>query len=57
MSEDELLFRESALVGAQHSSNKAEVLACSQCFCFVGSIEAQIALKLNAEGHAGRAYG
>ncbi|KAK9805419.1 hypothetical protein WJX73_003394 [Symbiochloris irregularis] len=53
VSEDELLFRERALVGAQHSSNKAEILACSQCFCFVGSIEAQIAWRLTNEGHAG----
>ena len=51
--EDDLLFREKPLVAAQHSSNKQEVLACSNCFRFVGPMETQLAWRLSSEPAAG----
>ena len=47
--EDELILREAPLVGVQHYDNKRQVLVCSHCFRFVGSIEAQIAWRLAAQ--------
>ena len=40
--EDELVFKEQPLVGAQHAGNKSAALVCSHCFRFLGSIQAQI---------------
>ena len=36
-------------MGVQHTGNKAAVRVCSRCFCFVGSIEAQLGLCLAAQ--------
>ena len=44
--EDQLIFREQALVGAQHTANRACAHVCSHCCAFVGSIEAQLSLCL-----------
>ncbi|XP_039040385.1 histone-lysine N-methyltransferase ATXR2-like [Hibiscus syriacus] len=40
--EEELIFKDQMLVGAQHPSNKIDCLVCSHCFKFIGSIEKQI---------------
>ena len=40
--EDELVFREQPLVGAQHTANKAAALVCSHCFQFLGPLQDQI---------------
>ncbi|KAE8679974.1 Histone-lysine N-methyltransferase ATXR2 [Hibiscus syriacus] len=40
--EEELVFKDQMLVGAQHPSNKIDCLVCSYCFKFIGSIEQQI---------------
>ncbi|BDA42304.1 probable SET and MYND domain-containing protein 5 [Coccomyxa sp. Obi] len=44
--EEELIFKEPPLVGAQHTSNRADALVCSHCFSFIGSIGIQIAHRL-----------
>ena len=40
------------LVAAQHTTNKAIAYVCSQCFCYLGSVEAQVALRLLPGGDA-----
>ncbi|XVF66967.1 hypothetical protein PTKIN_Ptkin10aG0082400 [Pterospermum kingtungense] len=44
--EEQLIFKDQMLVGAQHPSNKIDCLVCSYCFKFIGSIELQIGRKL-----------
>ncbi|KAK8985312.1 hypothetical protein V6N11_068577 [Hibiscus sabdariffa] len=44
--EEELIFKDQMLVGAQHPSNKIDCLVCSYCFKFIGSIEQQIGRRL-----------
>ncbi|XWS54312.1 hypothetical protein CRYUN_Cryun10bG0079500 [Craigia yunnanensis] len=44
--EEQLIFKDQMLVGAQHPSNKIDCLVCSYCFKFIGSIEQQIGRKL-----------
>ena len=52
--EGDVLFIEQPLVGMQHTSNRKEVVVCSLCFCFVGSIEGQVAHRLlHAPGERG----
>ena len=34
------------MVAAQHTANKAVAHVCSHCFCYLGSIEQQVALRL-----------
>ena len=50
---DELVFKESPLVGAQHMANKADALVCSRCFSMIGSIEQQVAHRLLAREENG----
>ncbi|KAL4312021.1 hypothetical protein GQ457_01G001410 [Hibiscus cannabinus] len=44
--EEELIFKDQMLVGAQHPSNKIDCLVCSYCFKFIGSVEQQIGRRL-----------
>ena len=44
--QDDLVFTEAPLVGAQHAANRQQILACSHCFQFVGSVEGQLAWRL-----------
>ncbi|EIE20780.1 SET domain-containing protein [Coccomyxa subellipsoidea C-169] len=53
IAEDNVIFEEPALVGAQHTANRADALVCSRCFTFIGSIGMQIAhrlLSMRSEG-------
>ncbi|KAK9811846.1 hypothetical protein WJX72_011125 [[Myrmecia] bisecta] len=50
---DELLFKEPPLVGGQDTANKAQALVCSHCFCFLGSIELQVAWRLLSDKYKG----
>ena len=43
---------EMPLVAAQHTANKAVAYVCSQCLCYLGSVEAQVALRLLPGGDA-----
>jgi hypothetical protein len=43
---EEVVLQEPMLVGAQHSSNKADAMVCSYCFRYVGSLELQLARRL-----------
>jgi hypothetical protein len=44
--QDEVVFREPPLAGAQHTANRQHALVCSQCFRYIGSVELQIARRL-----------
>jgi hypothetical protein len=48
--EEDVIFEEPALVGAQHTANRDDALVCSHCFRFIGSIGIQIAHRLLAKG-------
>ena len=50
--EGEVIFTERPLVAAQDRANKAVAFVCSHCFCYLGSVEAQIARRLLPGGDA-----